>query len=128
MGWVWIVFLLSLLEISLSLDNAIVNAQILQHWKAKWRRIFLMYGLPVAIFGARLMFPIWIVAFATGLRSMEVFHMAVCWPDEYIKVLLSSHHQISAFGGSFLLMVFFKFFADIRKETHWIEVIETRLT
>lgn len=121
-------FLLSILETSLSLDNAIVNAKALQGWNAKWRRAFLVFGLPVAVFGMRLVFPILIVAFATGLSSVAVFEMAASRPDEYAEALLSAHHQIAAFGGAFLLMVFLKFFMDSEKKIHWIAVIERRLT
>lgn len=124
----WAVFLLSVLETSLSLDNAIVNAKVLQGWNAKWRRAFLVFGLPVAVFGMRLVFPIVIVAFATGLSSIAVFDMALSRPDDYATALLSAHHQIAAFGGAFLMMVFLRFFLDAEKKIHWIAVIERRLT
>lgn len=129
-GWagLWAVLLLSILETSLSLDNAIVNAKILQSWDEKWRRAFLVFGLPIAVFGMRLVFPILIVAFATGLGSVEVLRMATSHPDDYAEVLLSARHQIAAFGGAFLFMVFFRFFIDVEKKTHWIEMIEKRLT
>lgn len=92
-----IVAILSVLETSLSLDNAVVNAKILEHWDHKWRRAFLVFGLPIAVFGMRLIFPIVIVSIATGLSNIAVFQMAVSDPDSYARALGSVHHEVSAF-------------------------------
>lgn len=124
----WIVALLCVLEISLSIDNAVVNAKILENWNRKWQRIFLVFGLPIAVFGMRLLFPVLIVAFATGMGSLEVFSLAMSDPLKYAHLLEGVHHQVAAFGGIFLLMVFFHFFIDTRKNNHWIEKIEKPLT
>jgi hypothetical protein len=34
---------------------------------------------------------------------------------------------VSAFGGAFLLMVFFKFMLDRDKDEHWISIVERPL-
>ncbi|QQS60864.1 MAG: DUF475 domain-containing protein [Candidatus Moraniibacteriota bacterium] len=125
---VWIVALLSVLEISLSIDNAVVNAKILENWNQKWQRIFLIFGLPIAVFGMRLLFPILIVALATGMGSFAVLDLALENPEGYAHLLEGVHHQVAAFGGMFLLMVFFHFFIDTRKNNHWIEKLEKPLT
>ena len=65
MRGVSIVAILSVLETSLSLDNAVVNAKILENWDPWWRRAFLVFGLPIAVFGMRLIFPILIVSVTT---------------------------------------------------------------
>jgi len=124
----YIVAILSVLETSLSLDNAVVNAQVLKNWDARWRHYFLVYGLPVAVFGMRLVFPIVIVSMTTGLGSLDVLQMAIARPDDYARALTSVHHEVAAFGGGFLLMVFFKFFVDLNKDTHWLHPIEAPLT
>ncbi|MDD5329758.1 MAG: DUF475 domain-containing protein [Sulfuricella sp.] len=122
------VFFLTVLETSLSFDNAVVNAAILDNWNAVWRRRFLVWGILVAVFGMRLVFPLLIVAIVGDMGPLQVLDVAVHAPDEYARVLSSAHHQIAAFGGSFLLMVFLKFFVDRHKTEHWLEALEKPLT
>ncbi len=58
-GWqaFGIVAILSVLEISLSFDNAVINAGILKKMNAFWQKIFLTIGILIAVFGMRLVFP-----------------------------------------------------------------------
>lgn len=125
---VFLVLVLSIMEVSLSFDNAVVNASILKEMDEKWQQIFLTIGILIAVFGMRLVFPIVIVAVATGLGSFEVMSMALNNPDEYARHLKESHTGIAAFGGMFLLLVFLNFMFDHDKEIHWIEVIEQRMS
>ena len=37
------------------------------------------------------------------------------------------HHEVAAYGGSFLALVALKYFFDSSKEVHWIRVIEEPL-
>jgi hypothetical protein len=119
---------LTVLETSLSFDNAVVNAGILNSWDKVWRRRFLVWGMLVAVFGMRLVFPLLIVGIAGHMGPMQALDLAVNHPDEYGRVLTSAHHQIAAFGGAFLMMVFFKFFVARHKTEHWLQVIEKPLT
>lgn len=119
--------LLIVMEISLSFDNAVVNATVLKTMNEKWQQRFLTWGIVIAVFGMRLVFPVVIVSFATGLGMFDVSRMALENPDEYSKHVLASHVQIAAFGGMFLLMVFLKFVLDEGKELHWIHWIEEKL-
>src|SRR5688572_10160746 len=57
----WICFVLALLEVSLSFANAIVNAVVLWEMTPKWRHRFLTWGMLIAVFGMRLVFPLLIV-------------------------------------------------------------------
>lgn len=116
----WAVLVLSVLETSLSFDNAVVNASILKNWDAIWRRYFLVYGMPVAVFGMRLVFPLVIVGITTGHGPVSVINLAVNHPNEYAKSLTAVHHQIAAFGGSFLFMLFLQYFLDKNKDEHWL--------
>ncbi|PCE21531.1 DUF475 domain-containing protein [Burkholderia ubonensis] len=119
-----IVAVLCVLEISLSLDNAVVNASVLKNWSEKWRNRFMVFGLPVAVFGMRLVFPLLIVAVLGHIGMWEALTLAIDAPDQYAAILTSAHHQVSAFGGAFLLMVFFKFMLDTDKDEHWIGIFE----
>jgi len=124
----FIAALLSIMEVSLSFDNAVVNATALRQMNEKWQKRFLTWGILIAVFGMRLVFPVCIVAFATGLGMIEVSRLALDNPDEYSRHLLESHVQIAAFGGMFLLMVFLKFFFDEGRDLHWLALIERRLS
>src|SRR3954469_6826575 len=83
----WITGVLGVMEVSLSFDNAVVNASVLRHWNAFWQRLFLTVGIVVAVFGMRLLFPLLIVSIATGLGLVDVWHMAVNTPDVYARNL-----------------------------------------
>lgn len=119
--------LLSLMEVTLSFDNAVVNAAVLRGMEEKWQKRFLTWGILIAVFGMRLLFPLVIVAMATGLSMVDVGQLALDNPEEYSRHVLNSHISIAAFGGMFLLMVFFHYFFDEDKDIHWLEPIEKRL-
>lgn len=119
--------ILAIMEVSLSFDNAVVNASVLRTWDAFWQKMFLTVGIIVAVFGMRLIFPILIVSVATGLGLGDVISMALNTPAEYARHLTDSHAQVAAFGGSFLLLVFLNFLFDQDKELHWLGWIEEKL-
>lgn len=118
--------ILAIMEISLSFDNAVVNASVLKNWDKFWKMIFLTVGILIAVFGMRLVFPIVIVAVTADLGMMEVVNLALNDPKEYSVKLLEHHAEISAFGGMFLLLVFLNFLFD-EKEVHWFDWFESRL-
>jgi len=120
----YIVALLAILEISLSFDNAVVNAKVLESMEVKWQQRFITFGIPVAVFGMRFLFPIIIVAIASGSGIFNTFDMALNNPELYHATLVKSEHYIFAFGGSFLLMVFLDFLFKVDREEKWIEIIE----
>ena len=121
------VALLAVLETSLSFDNAVVNARILNGWNEKWRQIFLTWGILIAVFGMRIVFPIAIVSIATGIAPLGVIDMSLNDPDAYGAQLQSVHHEVAGFGGAFLFMVAMGFlFED--KSVRWLDAIEARLT
>lgn len=146
------ILMLSLLETSLSIDNAVVNAKVLENMSDFWKKMFLTVGMIIAVFGMRIVFPLVIVGFVTGMDSFpslwtavsnlgafltggavqpfadNVLFMAINRPDEYSKTLMSSHIMIAGFGGAFLLMVALKFFIDHEKDHHWMPWIEAPLS
>src|ERR1035437_1985300 len=119
--------ILGVLETSLSFDNAVVNARILQGMDAFWRRMFLTVGMVVAVFGMRIVFPLLIV-WAVGDRSFpEVAVLTWRDPGEFQRILVAQHVKVAGFGGALLWMVFFRFFMDAGKELHWLGSIERAL-
>jgi len=123
----FIALILGVLEVSLSFDNAVVNASILKRMNERWQQYFLTWGMLIAVFGMRLLFPILIVTVATGIGFVGVTEMALHDPATYAQHLNESHVQIAAFGGMFLLMVFFSFIFDEARELHWLGYIEKKL-
>ncbi len=123
----WITGVLGIMEISLSFDNAVVNASVLRHWNEFWQKLFLTVGILVAVFGMRLLFPLVIVSVATGLGLLDVWSMAINTPQEYSRHLTENHAEVAAFGGAFLLLVFLNFLFDEEKELHWLGRIEEKL-
>jgi len=124
-----LVGLLVVFEISLSMDNAIVNARIVEKMSPFWQKIFLTVGILVAVVAMRLLFPIVIVAITTGLGPVEAFGLAMEkgdpeTPGTYGFILNEAHPQIASFGGMFLLMLFLDFIFEDRdiKWLKWLEV------
>ncbi|MDA3057188.1 DUF475 domain-containing protein [Campylobacter sp. VBCF_05 NA6] len=120
----YICALLSILEISLSFDNAVVNAKVLTDMNAIWRKRFIVWGIPVAVFGMRFAFPIIIVSAASHLGLFESLNLALNNPARYSEILEENKDGIYIFGGAFLMMVFLSFFFDNEDREPWIRVLE----
>lgn len=120
---IYITFLLIVLEISLSFDNAVVNAKVLETMEPIWQKRFIFFGLPIAVFGMRLVFPLAIVSLVTGMGLFETLQVAMDDPERYEAVLKSPETTIFAFGGAFLLMVFLDFFFEER-DIKWVTFVE----
>lgn len=122
-----IALLLGILEVSLSFDNAVVNASVLRNMAPIWQQRFLTWGMLIAVFGMRFIFPIVIVALSSGMGFMETVREAFGNPETYAHHLEQAHVTISAFGGTFLMMVFLKYFMNPDKEEHWLTHLERPL-
>lgn len=125
---IFIVFVLSVLEVSLSFDNAVVNAMKLQKMNEKWRARFLTWGIAIAVFGMRFLFPVLVVAVFAKLSLLEVAKIALTNANLYGHYLHLTHAPIVAFGGTFLLMLFLTYFFNEEKEVHWLKHLEKKLT
>lgn len=119
--------ILGVMEVSLSFDNAVVNASVLKTWDEFWQKLFLGVGIIIAVFGMRLLFPLVIVAMAADLGLMDVWHLALNDPKQYSAHLTAHHAEVAAFGGMFLLLVFLNFLLDETKEMHWLGHVEEKI-
>lgn len=119
--------LLVILEVTLSFDNAVVNAKVLEQMSPKWQQRFLTWGIVIAVFLTRAVLPILIVAASVALSPLTVATIAAFDPQKYAELLHGAEHIIASFGGIFLTMVGLKYFFDQGKDVHWIHVIEKRL-
>ena len=124
---VGIAVILGVMEVSLSFDNAVVNASVLKTWDKFWQSLFLGVGIIIAVFGMRLLFPLVIVAQAADLGLLEVWNLALNDPNAYSTHLTNHHAEVAAFGGIFLLLVFLNFLLDDEKEMHWLGHLEEKL-
>ena len=133
-GWQALILctILGILEISLSFDNAVVNATILERMSEFWQKIFLTIGIFIAVFGMRLVFPLVIVAVTAGLNPVESLTLALeqrpeSDPTSYAALLDEAYPQIAAFGGMFLFMLFLDWmFTD--RDVKWLRPIERFLS
>ncbi|RLL66603.1 DUF475 domain-containing protein [Streptomyces sp. Z26] len=129
--WGWegfaVVAILSILEISLSFDNAVVNAGVLKKMNAFWQKIFLTIGILIAVFGMRLVFPVVIVSVSAKIDPIEAVRVALDNPDRYEQLVTDAHPAIAAFGGMFLLMIFLDFIFEER-DIKWIGWLERPLS
>ncbi|MFT4086037.1 MAG: DUF475 domain-containing protein [Gordonia sp. (in: high G+C Gram-positive bacteria)] len=129
--------ILGILEITLSFDNAVINATVLRRMSDFWQKIFLTVGILIAVFGMRLVFPLAVVWLASGMNPVQALDLALNPPADgaahfangdpsYETIITDAHPQIAAFGGMFLLMLFLGFlFED--KEITWLSWIERPL-
>ena len=124
---VFIASVLAVLEISLSFDNAVVNAMKLENMSEKWRHRFITWGILIAVFGMRFVFPIAVVAIFAKLNMFTVLDMALNDVNQYAHYLELTHAPIVTFGGAFLLMLFLDYFTDSEKNVHWISFLESKL-
>ncbi|MCU1642285.1 MAG: hypothetical protein JWN03_2560 [Nocardia sp.] len=129
--------ILGVLEVSLSFDNAVINASVLQRMSEFWQKIFLTIGVLIAVFGMRLVFPLGIVWVTAGLDPKRAFDLALNPPADgaltfadgspsYEKLLTDAHPQIAAFGGAFLLLLFLNFILE-EHEVTWLGWLERPL-
>ncbi|WP_398336415.1 DUF475 domain-containing protein [Vulcanococcus sp.] len=124
----WITLVLLALEISLSFDNAVVNARVLEQLTPGQQRFFLSWGLVIPVFGVRFLGPLLLVSLAGGIGLGEALDAALHHPEHYHELLELAEPRILAFGGMFLLMVFLRYFLDEAKTLHWVGVLEQRLS
>ncbi|MCU0816798.1 MAG: DUF475 domain-containing protein [Cypionkella sp.] len=123
----FIVSVLAVLEISLSFDNAIVNANKLKDMRPEWQRRFLTWGILIAVFGMRIVFPLLIVVIAANIGPWQALVLASTQPEEYSRIMHDAHLPIAAFGGTFLMMVALTYFFDHEKDVHWVKWLEEKV-
>jgi len=126
-----IVAVLIVLEVSLSFDNAVVNAKVLKRMSEFWKKIFLTIGILIAVFGMRLIFPVLLVSATAGLSPVEAVNLAIeSGPIEeegtYANLVNAAHPAIAGFGGMFLMMLFLDWLFEDREIT-WLSWLERPL-
>ncbi|HLP79402.1 MAG TPA: DUF475 domain-containing protein [Acidobacteriota bacterium] len=103
-----IVLGLCLFEIISSIDNAIINAEVLKTMRPKYRKWFLLWGIIIAVFVVRGILPF--IIFWVGnptLKFTEVFTAAMSSDPAVIAAVESSAPVLLMGGGIFLVFLFF---------------------
>jgi len=127
MSFLFTATVLAALEIALSFDNAIVNANKLKEMDPVWQRRFLTWGILIAVFGMRIVFPLLVVVIAANIGPVSALVLAATEPERYGLIMERAHVSIAAFGGTFLMMVALSYFIDEAKQVDWIRTVEGRL-
>ncbi|MFH0968125.1 MAG: DUF475 domain-containing protein [Methanobacteriota archaeon] len=106
-----IIFGLCLFEIISSIDNAIINAEVLSTMQPRFRRWFLLWGILFAVFVVRGLLPLILVWAATpSLTPWEVLTAMFTDSPEVKDAIETSAPMLLIGGGIFLLFLFL----------HWI--------
>ncbi len=106
-----IVLGLALFESITSIDNAIINAEVLQTMQARARRWFLTWGILIAVFGVRGLLP-WLIVWVMtpGLGPWDAFTASLTGDPAALKAIQDSSPVLLMGGGVFFIFLFF----------HWI--------
>lgn len=107
---------LALFETISSIDNAIINAEVLGTMGQKSRRWFLLWGILIAVFGIRGLLP-WLIIWATTPQLGPVGALMAAFSSDPAvhKAIESSAPMLLIGGGVFLVFLFF----------HWL-FLETK--
>lgn len=110
MEWGWIVLTvagLCLFETVTSIDNAIINAQVLSTMGERARRWFLLWGILIAVFLVRGLLP-WLIVWATvpELGALGTLTATFRSDEEITRAIETSKPILLAGGGTFLLFLF----------------------
>ena len=102
-----IVLGLCLFEIISSIDNAIINAQVLSTMRKKSRRWFLIWGMLFAVFVIRGLLP-WMIVWVTNpeLGPIKAFTATFSNNPQVLQAIEQSSPVLLMGGGMFLLLLF----------------------
>ena len=99
---------LVLFEVISSIDNAVINAEVLSKMSQKARRWFLLYGIILAVFGVRFILPmllLWIANPSIGV--LDLFSAMFSDDPKVAEAVEQSSPFLLIAGGIFLIFLFF---------------------
>lgn len=107
---------LAIFEIVSSVDNAVINAEVLSTMRPKARRWFLIWGMLFAVFLVRGLLP-WLIVWATlpGKGPIQALTATFSNDPKVVQAIESSSPILLIGGGVFLVFLFF----------HWL-FLETK--
>lgn len=102
-----VIFGLILFEVITSIDNAVVNASVLKTMPQKYRKIFLFWGLLLAVFVVRGVLPFLIVWMANPALSFSEVFTFVFSNDPRIQEYVEHSKPLLLLGGGVYLYLIF---------------------
>jgi uncharacterized protein len=110
MDWlsiILIVFGLALFEIIISVDNAIINAEVLTTMSEKGRKWFLLWGILIAVFLVRGLLP-WVILWVStpSLGFLGSFVASFSSDPAVVNAIKNSAPILLIGGGTFLVFLF----------------------
>lgn len=108
---------LAIFEIISSIDNAVVNAEVLNTMGKRARRWFLLWGLLFAVFIVRGLLPWLIVWLATpGIGPIQAFTATFSNDPSIFESIHKASPILLVGGGTFLILLFFNWLFQEHKE------------
>ncbi|MDO8639598.1 MAG: DUF475 domain-containing protein [bacterium] len=108
-------------EVISSIDNAIVNAHVLKTMSAKWRKIFLFWGIITAVFIVRGVLPLLIVWLSVPEMGFLGAVKAIFDPSSGIAELIEERKGIILIGGGvFLLLLYLHWLFLEKKDPYFV--------
>jgi len=108
---------LILFEIITSLDNAVINADVLNAMSARARRRFLLYGIFIAVFIIRGLLPTVIVWISNpSLGFFGAFYNTLSSNPQIIGLVEKSKPLLLIGGGVYLILLFLHWLFEEKKE------------
>ncbi|MFA6027574.1 MAG: DUF475 domain-containing protein [Patescibacteria group bacterium] len=118
-----VVFGLILFEVISSVDNAVINASVLKTLPDKYRKIFLFWGIIIAVFLVRGLLPfiiVWIAA--PSLSFIEVASFAFSSDEKIVEYVDKTKPLLLLGGGLYLFFVFLGWlFLEEKKYAFFVE-------
>lgn len=117
----WTVLVVGALEVSLSFDNAVLNAVVLTRMSPVWQRMFLTVGIVLAVFVVRFALPLLLIAATGRISPGHAWHLAISDPVRYRRAIETARPALAAFGSAFLLLVSASFFRN-EQPAQWLAI------
>jgi uncharacterized protein len=108
-------------EVVSSVDNAIVNAHVLKTMNAKWRKIFLFWGIIFAVFIIRGLVPLIVVWLSVPeLGFMGVFHAAFSGSPDFAHKVEENKGIILLGAGVFMALLYLHWLFLEKKDPYFV--------
>lgn len=109
---------LSVFEIVSSIDNAVINAEVLSTMSAKARKWFLFYGILFAVFIVRGLLP-WLIVFVANPSLGPIGALLATFSnDPHVLEAIESSTPILMLGGGVFLMFLFLHWLLLEEKTY----------
>jgi len=99
---------LVLFEVISSIDNAVINAEVLSKMSQKARKWFLLYGIIIAVFGVRFILPLFLLWISNpSIGVVDLFSAMFSDDPKVAEAVEQSSPFLLIAGGIFLIFLFF---------------------